>query len=34
MTALEYFREHKDSLTTDKYHKCQVDVVNKNLDLS
>ena len=25
MTALEYFREHKDSLTTDKYHKCQVE---------
>ena len=26
LTALEYFREHKDSLTTDKYHKCQVKV--------
>merc|ERR1719458_1354097 len=24
LTALEYFREHKDSLTTDKYHKCQL----------
>ena len=29
LTALEYFREHKDSLTTDKYHKCQVDEATK-----
>ena len=31
LTALEYFREHKDSLTTDKYHKCQVDEATKIL---
>lgn len=24
MTALEYFRQHKDSLTTDIQHTCQV----------
>ena len=24
LTALEYFREHKDSLTTDIQHTCQV----------
>ena len=27
LTALEYFRAHKDSLTTDKYHKCQVTAI-------
>merc|ERR1711990_917279 len=31
LTALEYFREHKDSLTTDKYHKCQLCCAKKKV---
>ena len=31
LTALEYFRAHKDSLQTDKQHTCQVHLICLNL---
>ena len=30
MTALEYFRQHKDSLTTDVQHTCQVQIFSQH----
>ena len=33
LTALEYFREHKDSLTTDIQHTCQVAPSSLRLEL-